>query len=192
MILCRKDIKKAMMVGDLLIKPPPEESQYSTSALDLKVGAKFWRFKKIEEGIEHTIDYDLIRKTPDSYKNLDQFIERVEPNGDGAIVLKQDGFILVGTYEKLTLPLEGRLAARVEGRSSLARLGISVHMTAPTIHCGFSGVVYLEVKNEGPFNLKIWPEKTPLCQVVFERVSSEPRRGPTTIFMEQVKPTGKG
>ncbi|GAF80313.1 unnamed protein product, partial [marine sediment metagenome] len=128
----------------------------------------------------------------DSYKNLDQFIERVEPNEDGAVVLKPDGFMLVETYEKLTLPLEGRLAARVEGRSSLARLGISVHMTAPTVHCGFSGVVYLEVKNEGPFNLKTWPERTPLCQVVFERVSSEPRRGPTTIFMEQVKPTGKG
>lgn len=78
-------------------------------------GSEVLEVQESREGIEHTIDFDLIRKTAESYKNLDQFIERVEPNEEGAVVLKPNGFILVETYEKLTLPLEGRLAARVKG-----------------------------------------------------------------------------
>lgn len=191
MILCRKDIKKAIKVGDLIISPEPEESQYSTSALDLRVGPKFYKFKDVKEGFELTVDFDLLRKSSESYKNLMDYIERVEPDSDGAIVLKPNGFLLMETLEKVKLPLEGQLAGRVEGRSSLARLGISVHMTAPTIHCGFSGPIYLEVKNEGPFHVKIWPTKTPICQLVFERVSSRPIDQPDTIFMEQDSPTGK-
>jgi dCTP deaminase len=190
-ILCQRDIKKALLVGDLVINPAPEKSQYSTTALDLRVGLKFWKFKDPKPGIVHTIDFDLIRETAKSYQNLIEFIEPVDQNSEGAVILKQNGFLLIETLEKITLPLEGQLAARVEGRSSLARLGVSVHMTAPVVHCGFSGVIYLEVKNEGPLQLKIWPGKTRLCQVVFEMVSSIPSEGLGTIFMDQDKPTGK-
>lgn len=91
----------------------------------------------------------------------------------------------------MKLPISGKLAARVEGRSSLARLGVSVHMTAPTIHCGFSGHIFLEVSNSGPFNLKIRPRKTPICQLIFEQVSSEPSGELDTYFVEQNVPTGK-
>ena len=178
-------------MGDLIISPEPEETQYSTSALDLRVGHKFWKFKDIPEGFEYTVDYDLLRKTPESYKKIMEHIESVQCENDGAMILRQNGFLLMETYEKIRLPLDGQLAARVEGRSSLARLGISVHMTAPTVHCGFSGPVYLELKNEGPFHLKIWPGKTRICQMVFERVSSRPVDDLDTIFMEQETPTGK-
>jgi len=122
---------------------------------------------------------------------LKDYIESVEPTAEGAVILKKDGFILMGTHEKITLPLDGQLAVRVEGRSSLARLGVSVHMTAPIIHCGFFGPVYLEVKNEGPFHLKIWPEKTRICQIVFERVSSRPVEELDSIFIGQDSPTEK-
>lgn len=191
MILSNVDIKKAITRGELVIDPCPEETQYSTSALDLRVGAKFWRFKYSKPGIENIIDYDIVRKTAEAYKNLMDFIESIPPNDDGSILIKPDKFVLMETLEKITLPLKGKLAARVEGRSTLARLGISVHMTAPIIHSDFSGVIYLEVKNEGPFILKIWPRKTRICQVVFERVSSTPRKEPHSIFRDQDKPTGK-
>jgi dCTP deaminase len=191
MILCQRDMKKAMSVGDLIISPLPNDSQFSTSALDLRVGEKFYTFKKNSEGIEETVDFDLLRETAEKYKNLDRFLERVVPTEDEVIVLKRNGFMLMETLEKIKLPLEGQLAARVEGRSSLARIGISVHMTAPTIHCGWSGPIYLEVKNEGPFHLKIHPRKTLMCQLIFERVSSIPHNCTESIFLNQNSPTGK-
>ncbi len=194
MILCKADIQKAIRVGDLIISPEPVESQYSTSALDLRVGGenKFYKYKNAPEAVEHIIDFDLLRQTPDSFKILKEYIEPVALTDEGAIVLKQDGFLLMETREKIKLPLEGQLAGRVEGRSSLARLGIAVHMTAPVIHCGFSGPICLEVSNQGPFHLKIWPEKSRICQIVFERVSSRPHEELATIFMDQTGPTGKG
>lgn len=191
MILCKSDIKKAIRIGDLVITPQPEESQYSTSALDLRVGPNFYKFKNPDPAIETILDFDLLKRTAESYKILKKYIEPVIPNEEGVVIIKQDGFILMETYEKIQLPLEGQLASRVEGRSSLARLGISVHMTAPTIQCGFSGTICLEVKNQGPFHMKIWPKKTRICQVVFEKVSSRPHEELDTIFMNQEGPTGK-
>lgn len=191
MILSKGDIKKAIKVGDIVVDPAPEDSQYSTSALDFRVGKRFWKFKVPKTGIEHTIDFDAIRQTAESYKNLMDFIEPVAPEAEGTIILKENGFILMETLETVKLPLEGQFAARVEGRSSLARLGVSVHMTAPVIHCGFSGIIYLEVKNEGPFHLKIWPGKTRICQLVFERVYSRPTEELDTIFIRQDTPAGR-
>ena len=59
------------------------------------------------------------------------------------------------TLEVVKLPLH--LAARIEGKSSLARLGLSVHVTAPTVLAGFSGRLYLEMNNIGPFPIQVKP-----------------------------------
>ena len=53
------------------------------------------------------------------------------------------------TAEYVELPIDSRIAARVEGKSSLARLGLGVHITAPTIHAGFPGQIRLEIVNHG-------------------------------------------
>lgn len=60
MILSNVDIKEAIKVGALIIDPSPEESQYSTTALDLRVGPKFWRFKHTKKGFEHIIDWKSV------------------------------------------------------------------------------------------------------------------------------------
>ena len=67
---------------------------------------------------------------------------------------------------KLTLPRDidpevlenGWLAARVEGKSSLARFGLLVHFTAPTIHAGFEGQIALEIMNLGPISIILTPD----------------------------------
>ena len=156
------------------------------------MGDEFWKYKKNKKGIASiTIDFDQITETADDFHNINDFIDRIPLDDDGSITLKQDGFILVPTYEHINLPTSGKLAARVEGRSSLARLGISVHMTAPTIQNGFSGRIFLEISNDGPFNLKIWPKTTRLCQIIFEQVSSQPSGDLSTFFKEQASPTGQ-
>ena len=58
--------------------------------------------------------------------------------------MQPNQFLIARTLEAVSLPLH--LAARVEGRSSLARLGLSVHVTAPSVHAGFQGPLYLEMK----------------------------------------------
>ncbi|MFZ5587871.1 MAG: dCTP deaminase [Thermodesulfobacteriota bacterium] len=65
------------------------------------------------------------------------------------------------------------LAARVEGRSSLARLGLQIHMTAPTIHAGFYGKIALEIFNAGPFPLKL-KKGLAICQLIIEEIKTPP------------------
>ena len=84
-----------------------------------------------------------------------------------------------------------KLAARVEGRSSLARLGLAVHLTAPTIHAGWDGQIALEMINFGPFTLQFVPNKTRRCQIIFERLQSDPTGGIRITFQGQTKPSGE-
>ena len=100
-------------------------------------------------------------------------------------------FYLTATHERVHLPIKSRLAARVEGKSSLARLGLVVHMTAPTIHCGFDGVITLEVFNYGPFPLLVTPGKTRLCQLIIEKLSSKPKQPGGRSFAGQKTAKGR-
>lgn len=75
--------------------------------------------------------------------------------------------LLAWTHETVVLPIASRVAARVEGKSGLARLGLIVHMTAPTIHAGFTGQIQLEMTNLGPHDIILDPGM-PICQLIFE------------------------
>jgi dCTP deaminase len=89
----------------------------------------------------------------------------IDPNG---YVLEPNKLILAWTAETVALHGHGRVAARVEGKSSLARLGLAVHVTAPTIHGGFSGNIQLEVINYGPLAIRLRPGMK-ICQLIFEQ-----------------------
>src|SRR5262249_40241594 len=69
-----------------------------------------------------------------------------------------------------------RLAARVEGKSSLARLGLVIHMTAPTIHADFEGRIRLEMMNHGAVPIRLWPGMR-ICQLIFETTLGTAERG---------------
>src|SRR5258708_6917479 len=88
------------------------------------------------------------------------------------------------TEENVELPIEARLAARVEGKSSLARLGIGIHITAPTIHAGFKGPIQLEICNHGPLKVKLTPGM-PVCQLIFEQTLGTPEKGYKGQFYAQ-------
>jgi dCTP deaminase len=78
--------------------------------------------------------------------------------------------------EYVNLPMDSRLAARVEGKSSLARIGVGVHITAPTIHAGFEGQIRLEIMNHGHLPVTIKPGMR-ICQLIFEQTLGTPERG---------------
>jgi dCTP deaminase len=67
---------------------------------------------------------------------------------------------------------------------------MTAHITAPTIHAGFAGKITLEIKNFGPFHLRVVPNETELCQLIFEKLCSVPQRGGSRRFMEQTSTLG--
>jgi len=79
----------------------------------------------------------------------------VEPEGNAPFILHPGEFVLGSTYEVVTLPDD--IAARVEGKSSLGRLGLLTHATAGFIDPGFSGHVTLELFNVATLPVKLWP-----------------------------------
>ena len=93
----------------------------------------------------------------------------VEVNGDEPFVLHPGEFVLGATYELVTLPDD--IAARLEGKSSLGRLGLLTHSTAGFIDPGFSGHVTLELSNVATLPITLWPGMK-IGQLCFFRLSS--------------------
>jgi dCTP deaminase len=95
------------------------------------------------------------------YPHIDPSVEQpdltrmVEPEGDEPFILHPGEFVLASTYEVVTLPDD--VAGRLEGKSSLGRLGLLTHSTAGFIDPGFSGHVTLELSNVATLPIKLWP-----------------------------------
>jgi len=193
MILSDAGIRRALADGDISIEPPPEAGQFQTSAVDIFLGDSFrvWDLPRLATpGLTPVLDLAEQRfaATANSF-SINADLER-----DGSYILKPyrevPQVLLCQTRERIHLKLESKLAARVEGRSSLARLGLMVHLTAPTIHAGFNGNITLEVINHGPFHLKLVPNRTRICQFIFERLESAPEGDAATQFQGQRTPIG--
>ena len=146
MILTDREIQIAVEHGSILIDPPPNEQAYSSTSVDLTLDSALSEFKDGAKGLETIVDPGHIDF--DHEKALAQLLEKVDIGPDGYI-FHPGRLILAWTKEYVKLEPLARLAARVEGKSSLARLGIGVHITAPTIHAGFDGQIRLEMLNHG-------------------------------------------
>jgi dCTP deaminase len=193
MILSDAGIKQAIHLRQLEISPEPKEDQYTTSAVDLFLGNVF-------QGWDETPF-----KVPGSRVELNLAEQKFQATAAGFLrdlPLEQDGCFVLTPYAKSPLPVlamtrekvhlkpGSKLAARVEGRSSFARLGLMVHLTAPTIHANFNAPITLEMINHGPFFLRLVPGKTRICQLIVERLESDPAADIRTDFQHQSKPSG--
>lgn len=194
MILSNDGIKKALEAGALEISPVPDETQYTTSAVDLYLGAEFnvWDTAKLKlPGFEPKLDLSAQQFN----ETARAFLIPLKKEDDGSVIFPPYNVIpwhmLAITRERVNLKRGYKLAARVEGRSSLARIGIIVHLTAPTIHAGFSGKITLELINFSPFYLKMVPNKTRICQLIIEQLESEPTLEIATKFQGQTVPSGE-
>lgn len=190
MILSDGEIKAAIRQGKILIEPLPSEEQYTTSALDLLLGDEVLELKTPEElaaeepkGVERPITVDLA--TIDVRELLQKYAKPLAKESDGSFILQPKKFALGITRERIGLPKESKLAARVEGRSTLARLGLVVHLTAPTIHSNFEGHIILEMCNFGNYPLRLIPGKLPICQLIFERLGKVPTGPLRTQYHKQ-------
>ena len=194
MILSNEGIQRALEQKALEITPVPSETQYTTSAVDLFLGDEFfvWDDQRLKvPGFKPELDLSshVFARTANA------FLGPMKKNDDGSVIFppfrEQPWHLLTVTRERVHLNRAHKLAARVEGRSSLARVGLVVHLTAPTIHAGFNGKITLEMINFGPFYLKLVPNKTCICQLIVEQLDSAPTQDIATTFQGQTLPSGE-
>ncbi|MBB3948078.1 dCTP deaminase [Rhizobium skierniewicense] len=177
MILVDREIKIALREGQVKIEPLPDlETAVSSSSIDLTLSDTF---KTWQQTAGMSISPG---KKGYSYSNL---LHLQKEHKDNFTLLPQS-FVLAWTKEKVNIPSTSRLAARVEGKSSLARLGVSIHVTAPIIHAGFKGQIQLEMYNFGPFEIILTPNMY-VCQLVFEQTNATPESGYSGIFADQTQ-----
>jgi len=160
MILSDRDIKAALLAKQIVVKPKPDlYNQLGTSSLDLRLGYHFRVFKHRKKPFIDPLDPETISGMTEEVK-----ISKKEP-----YVIQPGEFVLSSVLEWVELP--NNLSARIDGRSSLGRLGLVIHSTAGHIDAGFKGSITMELSNIGMMPIILYP-KMRICQLVFEMLSS--------------------
>lgn len=148
-ILADYEIYELLKSEKLLIIPLMNLSeQLGSTSLDIRLGTSFQVFYPNQVGILDLTDADSI-------KNANRFSNLIDLDFMEPITIAPGQFILGHSMEYIKLP--GNISAEVEGRSSFARLGIQVHMTASLIDPGFPGVLTFEIYNAGPNPIQLYP-----------------------------------
>lgn len=160
MILSDRDIKKSLASGRIKINPEPDlKEQLGSCSIDLHLGNTFRVFR--HSRYPH-ID---LKGAIDASKLMDEI---VVPEGE-AFIMQPGNFALASAAE--TLELADDILGRIEGRSSLGRLGIIVHGTASVFDPGWIGVPTMELGNLGVMPVALYPGMR-ICAFTFEEVSS--------------------
>jgi dCTP deaminase len=167
-ILSKQAIAKRLKTGEIKIVPEPQEEHYDSDAVDVHLGDNVYEWVSPPTGA--TISIALWKKPPQefSYKAFaKQYLRDVPVDNAGIITLRPQTFYLADLRQHTTLPPD--IAMHVQGKSSLARLGVMVHLTAPHAHAGWNGRLALEIFNLGPFNIELKPDMT-IGQLTFWKV----------------------
>jgi dCTP deaminase len=173
LILTDREILISLDRELIKIDPRPAEEAFTSSAVDLTLDPVIWIVRDPTPALENIVDPRA------SAFNAEQVMRELSDEE----TIKAAGFPLVPkklalawTREYIGMPTETRLAARVEGKSSLSRLGLVVHMTAPTIHAGFEGRIRLEMMNHGAVPIRLRSGMR-ICQLIFELTLGTAERG---------------
>ena len=179
-ILSDKSIKEYLKEGKIVIDPIKDEQQIQPSSVDMRLGDEFKVFKVIRKPY---ID-------PKDEEDIAEYMESSRvPEGE-AFIIHPNEFALATTQEYVKVPDD--LVARVEGRSSMGRLGVTMHVTAGYVDPGFEGRITLEISNIGAMPVALYPGQR-VCQLVFETMTTpaelpygHPKRN--SKYMKQLKP----
>jgi dCTP deaminase len=155
-LLSDRDIKAEIDGGRVRLEPY-DEAMVQPSSIDVRLDRYFRLFDN------HKYPFiDPAEDQPDLTRLIE--VERGEP-----FILHPGEFVLGSSFEIVTLPSD--LAARLEGKSSLGRLGLVTHSTAGFVDPGFNGHVTLELSNAATLPIKLWPGMK-VGQLCFFRLSS--------------------
>ena len=178
MIYSSEDITDALRDGRLVIDPPPEDEMFDTSSVDLRLGNRFTIPE--QPGPGYGVFVTVGEADPEAVAIRYGRVQMV--HDDEHLDLHPGKFVLASTLERVEMPLN--LAARVEGKSSVARFGLSVHQTAPTIHADFRGTIRLEISNIGPYVCRLKPGIR-ICQIIIEELKNPAPEPLQSRFQDQ-------
>jgi dCTP deaminase len=170
MVLSQPQIREEVERGGIRFDPPLVEKQWGEASVDLRLGYKFTKFRpqknvifSMADGIGALADtglYDEVVLEP-----KDRMGKRPQ------YILEPGEFVLALTYEHVWIPRH--LIGMVEGRSTYARAGLSMHQTAPWIQPGWDGQITLEIRNSGENRIALTPVLEMPCQLTFLKLTSE-------------------
>ncbi len=192
MYLSDTDLSAAIESGRLIVGPKP--SAIDATSIDLHLDAvdeaKVWDVDRLtkdnrDRGLPDLqlniarmnygkISLDYLRSPP---REGDAPSDARVVRRDDCVVLRPGGFLLWQTREIVGTPKEApEFICFVDGKSTRARTGLVVHLTAPTIHAGWSGNITLEMTNCGPLHL-VLHEGDAVAQIVVAKITSPPTYG---------------
>lgn len=160
MVLSDRDIRQALADGRIAIDPAPDlDRQLGSVSVDFRLGRTFMVF-------EHSRHSYIDPRQPQS---IGEAMRTIIVDDDDPFIMQPGDFALASTIETLELPDD--LLGRLEGRSSIARLGITVHSTAAVFEPGWVGTATMELSNLGRMAVALYPGMR-ICAFSFETVSS--------------------
>jgi dCTP deaminase len=164
LILSDRDIRKCLEEGKIKISPTDGlDSRIGPDGVDLRLGFTFLVFERNKQAY-----IDPRRAETAKGTTRPVVVKTGEP-----FIIHPHELVLATTLERLTLPDD--LLGRLEGRSSLGRLGIIVHSTASVFHPGWDGTATMELGNLGVMPVALYPRMR-ICCFTFERMSSPVER----------------
>jgi dCTP deaminase len=188
MYLSDRDINAAIAARTLIVKPRTPAGPTSVDLHLDKVGtAKIWDIKALaEHNALHGLESRELHIAKTNYpqiaaqylvpppKQKSSLATDLVVRRDDRIIIRPFGFVLWQTKETIGTPEESpKYICFIDGKSTRARSGLLVHLTAPTIHAGWSGKVTLEMSNLGPFDI-VLQENDVVAQIVIAEISSPP------------------
>ncbi len=164
MRLCDKDIYQHIQEGKIKIDPTPDYDQISGLTVDVRLSNKFRVFQ------DHAAPYiDLSGEKESVQKALDSVMsDEITIGENDSFYLHPGELAIAVTHESITLP--DNIVGWLDGRSSLARLGLMIHVTAHRIDPGWSGQIVLEFFNSGKLPLAL-KTKMKIGAISFEVLS---------------------
>lgn len=156
MLLSDRDILDQIDAGRIALDPY-DASMIQPASIDVRIDRFFRQFDNHKYAM-----IDPAQEQPELTREI-----TVDP--DQPYMLHPGEFVLASTYEQVTLPDD--IAARLEGKSSLGRLGLLTHSTAGFIDPGFTGHITLELSNMATLPVALWPGMK-IGQLCFFRLTS--------------------
>ncbi len=156
MLLSDKSIKEAITAGRIVIKPFFEDC-VQPSSIDVHLDSRFLMFNKAQHAV-----IDVRQKQ-------DQLMLMTEIKDGEPFILHPGEFVLGSTLESLKLPND--VAGRIEGKSSLGRLGLLIHSTAGYVDPGWEGNLTLELSNVSPLPITLY-YKMKIGQISFTQMTT--------------------
>lgn len=176
MILSDRDLRKAIKERKLEFKPSLSHDQIGPASIDLKLGPEFKLFHLSKVSV-----LDPKQGLPKDFMH----VHKLKPRE--SFILHPNNFILASTREYVKVPVD--MILRVEGKSTLARMGILVH-TAGFVDPGFEGTITLEISNQSNVAVMLYPDMY-ICQVAAEYLSS-PAEVPYNVRKKSLYGKSKG